>query len=398
MRTPWIAALTATLTVQTVGTLLSTAIPVVAPQMTAELGLPPETIGSFASVNTLGAMLFLLFGTPLVARFGPARMLQWGTLAAGAAMLLALPGSPALLLAAALLMGIGYGPTGPAGSRVLQATAPPRHRVLVFSVKQAGAPAGGALAGLACAPLAAAFGWQWALAAAALAAFLAAAAIHPLRRHLDIERPTPVPLREAFGLRRLGAPLAALRVHPAMPGLVLLAFAYAALQGSLFTFIVTWLVEAHGRSLTAAGALFAAFTVAGVAGRLGLGFVADRVGDAMLCLGVQGVGAAVLTAGFVLGAPAAPGWLALALAAGCGFSAASWNGIFLAEVARLSPPDRVAEASSGAILLCFVGYLVAPVLFAAAVAWTASWTLPFLAGCGFLGAVAAWVLARRRRR
>jgi predicted dehydrogenase/MFS family permease len=256
-RAPWIAALAGTLLVQTIGTFLSQTVPVVAPRMTAELGLPPETVGNFASVNTLGAILFLLFGTPLVAALGPARLLQWGVLTGAFALGLAASGAVWALPVAALLMGIGYGPTGPAGSRILQATAPPRHRVLIFSVKQAGAPAGGALAGLIAAPIAAAWGWQAALWFGIAAGILAALALQPLRATLDVERGPRVPLRQAFTLRRLGAPVAALRMHPALPPLTLQAFAFAALQGCLFNFTVTWLVEAHGATLTAAGTVYA---------------------------------------------------------------------------------------------------------------------------------------------
>src|SRR5512139_856411 len=116
MHASWIAALAATLMIQTVGTFVSQTVPVIAPSMTAELGLPPESIGNFASLNTLGAIVFLLFGTPFVAAFGPARLLQWGTLIGAAALSLAMLGQVWLLPVAAMLMGVGYGPTGPAGS------------------------------------------------------------------------------------------------------------------------------------------------------------------------------------------------------------------------------------------------------------------------------------------
>lgn len=397
MKTSWIAALSATLLMQTVGTFLSQAVPVVAPIMTAALGIPPQTVGNFSSLNTLGAILFLLFGTPLVARFGPARMLQWGALVGALSLALAASGWVALLPIAALLMGIGYGPTGPAGSRILQATAPPRHRVLIFSVKQAGAPAGGAIAGLVAAPLAAAYGWQAALLAGVAAGLLAIAAIEPMRGALDAERDPALRLRDAFRLRQLGAPVRALRMHPVLPPLTLQAFAFAALQGVLFSFTVTWLVEAHGFGLTAAGTVFAVMQVAGVVGRLVLGWAADRLGDAVRSLVVHGIFAAALSALWVLLGPGAPWPAALLLAALCGFTAASWNGIFLAEVARVSPPDRVAEASSGAIMLCFLGYLLAPTAFAAAVSLTGGWTAPFLVACVLLALVSALVAAWRRR-
>lgn len=398
MARPWVAALSATLLMQTVGTFLSQAVPVVAPLMTAELGLPPESIGNFSSLNTLGAILFLLFGTPLVARFGPLRMLQGGAVLGSLALAAAAGGIVWLLPLAALLMGVGYGPTGPAGSRILQATAPPRHRVLIFSVKQAGAPAGGALAGFVAAPVAALYGWQAALLVGIVVALACAVAIQPMRATLDAERDPARPLREAFALKRLGAPLAALRMHPVLPPLTLQAFAFAALQGSLFSFTVTWLVQEHGASLTAAGGLFAAMQLAGVAGRLVLGWAADRLGDATRSLAVHGLVAAALSAAWVVAGPGAPGWIGLLLAMASGFTAASWNGIFLAEVARVSPPDRVAEASSGAILLCFLGYLTAPAAFAWTVSATGSWVLPFLVACGLLAVVSLLVLVSRTGR
>ncbi|WP_270937574.1 MFS transporter [Falsiroseomonas oryzae] len=398
MRRSWIAALFATLLIQTVGSSLSQIVPVVAPIMTAELGVPPQTVGNFASLNTFGAILFLAFGTPLVAAFGPARLLQAGVLTGAAALALAAAGQIWLLPVAALMLGIGYGPTGPAGSRILQATAPPRHRVLIFSVKQAGAPAGGALAGIIAAPVAAAWGWQAAMWVGIAVAVLAALALQPLRGALDAERNPRFPLREAFTLRRLAAPVATLRISPVLPPLCLQAFAFAALQGSLFNFTVTWLVEAHDATLTAAGTVFATMQLAGVIGRLLLGWGADRLGDATRSLAVHGMLAAGLSALWVLAGPGAPWALMLLLAFLSGFTAASWNGIFLAEVARVSPPDRVAEASSGAIMLCFLGYLSAPTAFAFAVTVTGSWTLPFLAACGLLAVISVLVLAWRGAR
>ncbi|MGG5822301.1 MFS transporter [Falsiroseomonas sp. HW251] len=395
MRVSWVAALSVTLMVQTIGTFVSQTIPVVAPSMTADLGLPPETIGNFASINTLGAILFLLFGTPLVAAFGPARMLQIGTLVGSAALGLAALGQAWLVPIASLLMGIGYGPTGPAGSRILQATAPPRHRVLIFSVKQAGAPAGGALAGLIAAPVAAIWGWEAALLVGIALGCGVALALQPMRDVLDAERLPDVPLSEALTLKRLAAPVTTLKMNPVLPPLCVQAFAFACLQGSLFNFTVTWLVEAHGLTLTAAGTVFATMQVAGVLGRIGLGWAADRLGDAVRSLTVHGLLAALLSLIFVLMAPSAPWALGLVLAFLCGFTAASWNGIFLAEVARVAPPDRVAEATSGAIMLCFLGYLTAPSVFAFLVAHTGSWSLPFFVACAVLAAVSLVILAWR---
>ncbi len=395
---PWIAALGATLLMQLVGSFLNQVIPVIAPVMMADLGLPPQTVGNFSSLNTLGAIIFLLFGTPLVARFGPVRMIQSGALLGSLGLAVASSGIVWLMPLAAMAIGMGYGPTGPAGSRILQQHAPKRHRVLIFSIKQAGAPAGGVLAGLLAAPIAAAAGWQWAMATAIGIAIACVLTVQRLRGALDAERDPSRDWREALTWRRLATPITALRLHPVLPPLSIQALAFAGLQGSLFSFTVTWLVEEHGMRLTTAGTVFATMQFAGVTGRLVLGWAADRLGDAVRSLAIHGLLAAGLATLWVTLGPSAPWPLALLLAFLCGFTGASWNGIFLAEVARVSPPDKVAEASSGAIIVCFIGYLVAPSAFAWAVGATGSWLLPFLSAAGLLATVSAVIFFLRAGR
>lgn len=148
LKATWIAALGTTLLMQTVAAFMGQMLPVLAPLMTRDAGLRPENVGHFAALNAAGVVLFLVFGGPLLKRFGPVRSLQAGMALATLGLALALLGTLPALLLASLVLGIGYGPTPPAGSRILAATAPPRHRTLIFSIKQAGAPLGATLAGL----------------------------------------------------------------------------------------------------------------------------------------------------------------------------------------------------------------------------------------------------------
>jgi MFS family permease len=95
--------------------------------------------------------------------------------------------------------------------------------------------------------------------------------------------------------------------------------------------------------------------------------------------------------------PDAPLWWIATLAAIAGFFGASWNGIYLAEVARLAAPGGVADATAGSTMLCFMGYVIGPTLFAAAVPhW--GWEIPFLlcaAQLAVMGAVQGLLLRRR---
>jgi len=394
----WLSALGAALLAQMVSTFMGQALPVLAPLLTASAGVAPERIGNLSSLSSLASIAYLAFGSPILARLGPVASLQLGTAVAVVGLAVSSIGLWPALVAGAVLMGLGYGPTPPAGSRMLQATAPAAHRSLIFSIKQAGAPAGGALAGLVIAPVAVLFGGTPALALAMAAGALSVLALQPLRRALDADRdPTrSVHPRVLFGVRNLATPFATLRRAPALLPLTALAFSFAVAQGALFSFSVTYLTQ-RGLSLAAAGFAFACLQAAGTVARILLGWVADRTGNAAMNLVVQAFLAAAAVTGYALLPLDAPLWLVATAAAVAGFFGASWNGIYLAEVARLAPPGGVADATAGSTMLCFMGYVIGPTLFAAAVPhW--GWEVPFML-CGaqlaLMGAV-QFILMRRR--
>jgi hypothetical protein len=88
------------------------------------------------------------------------------------------------------------------------------------------------------------------------------------------------------------------------------------------------------------------------------------------------------------------------VATSCGFFGASWNGITMAEIARLSPPDQIVEATAGSTMFTFMGYAAGPSLFAAAVPLF-GWRVPYaVAGVqlGVMAAVQTFVLWRRATR
>lgn len=390
---PWVAALGATLLMQSVASFMTQTLPVVAPMITASAGLAPERIGNFSSLVAFGTVLFLLLGGPFLARLGPVRTLQAGAVICALAMLAAGMGSVAALGLASLLLGIGYGPSPPAGSRILAATAPKDHRTLIFSVKQAGAPLGGALAGLVSAPVAAAAGWPVALLVAVVTALASAALIQPLRPALDAEREPErrVGLRDVLSPHSIAAPIAALRTDPLLPRLTALSVSFAVCQGCLFSFTVTWLVETRGMGLVQAGSVFAVMQVAGVVARIFLGWLADRTGNATRNLVLQAFVAAASVAALALLPEGAGGWALMALCALAGFVGASWNGISLAEVARVAPPDRVSDVTSGTTLFIFLGYVAGPSVFSMLVTISGGWVLPLMVIAAQLALVAALV-------
>lgn len=374
----WLSALGATMLMQLVASFMGQSLPVIAPLIMASAGLAPERVGNLSSLTALATVLYLMIGGVFLSRMGPVRMLQLGTTVAVTALLVASLGQAWAIFLAAFMLGLGYGPTPPAGSRMLAATAPPAHRSLIFSVKQAGAPAGGALAGLIAAPVALAYGWPAALMLAFAVGVLAILVIQPLRPAFDAERDRAQGLRfhDIFSSRAVSAPLATFKQNPVLRRVTALSVSFAICQGCLFSFTVTWLVEKHGFDLVLAGSVFAAMQSAGVVARILLGWVADRTGNALANLVAQGffAGGAILALALL---PADAGFWPLALICVLtGFFGASWNGISLAEVARLAPPGKVADATAASTIFIFLGYVAGPSIFATLVSVTGSWTLP----------------------
>lgn len=397
----WVLALGTTLGMQTVASFLDQSLPIVAPLLLAKSGIAPERIGNISSLNALGTVLFLLFGGPVLARLGPVRMLQIGALGAACGLGVAALGWWPLLVIAATVMGMGYGPSPLAGSRILAATAPPRHRTLIFSVKQAGAPLGGAFAGLILAPTAAAFGWVWALILAIGVAVASALLLEPARGPLDIEREPDraIAPRVLFHPGTVVAPFRLLRATPVLVWATGLAISFAIVQGSLFAFSVTYLVADRHMTLPAAGIAYAAMQFAGVFARIFLGWLADRTGRPARNLATQALlgSAAVVVYGVL--PDAVPTVIAALVAGLAGFLCASWNGIFMAEIARLAPSDRIVEATAGSVLMTFLGYLCGPSLFSVLVTLSGGYRIAFLAIATQLAAMAILqmlVLARRR--
>jgi MFS family permease len=374
----WLFALGATMLMQLVASFMGQSLPVIAPLIMASTGLAPERVGNLSSLTALATVLYLMIGGVFLARMGPVRMLQLGTAMAVTALLVASLGQAWAIFLAAFMLGLGYGPTPPAGSRMLAATAPPAHRSLIFSIKQAGAPAGGALAGLIAAPVALAYGWPAALMLAFGVGVLAILVIQPLRLAFDAERNPAQRLRfsDILSPGAISAPMAAFKQNPVLRRVTALSVSFAVCQGCLFSFTVTWLVEKRGFDLVLAGSVFAGMQFAGVVARILLGWVADRTGNALANLVAQGFAAGSAILALALLPPDAGFWPLALICVLTGFFGASWNGISLAEVARLAPSGKVADATAGSTIFVFLGYVAGPSIFATLVSLTGSWSLP----------------------
>jgi MFS family permease len=325
----WIWPLLATLIIQATAAFINRLIPTLAPAFTNDFGWDPAAAGYLAGLGTFGSILFLLAGHPLLRRTGPIRALQYGLALGGIGIVLLAWPTVAIAALASLLIGIGYGPSAPAGSDILQRYAPPRHRNVVFSIKQAGVPAGGVLAGTALPPVLELGGWGATLTFTALVVLLAILVVQPLRDRIDTSRDPRQSLSPGafLTLSNITAPLSLVQATPTLRRLGFVGACLAVGQSCWISLLVAYLVKDLGLSLTTAGILFAVMQVTGIPGRIVMGFLADRLGSSravLIAVAAASAGTSVLLA---LTSPAWPLWSLVLLAGVAGVTVSSWNGL-----------------------------------------------------------------------
>jgi MFS family permease len=397
-----LVALAATLAIQIYTSLAATAPAVLAPEIAPALGVSPKLVGVFVGLVYVGSMAASLASGGLIGRFGAIRVSQACVLmcAAGLALLpLAAPWQAALLVAtlAPVVVGLGYGAITPASSQVLARTAPPSRMALTFSIKQTGVPAGAALAGAILPALALATDWRVALAAVSLAGLAVAFAAQSVRADLDRERDRT----QAMSLRAAFATLRDVFADRRLGDLALLSFFYSATQVSLTSFLVVFLAEQLQRPLVVAGAALSVATVAGVAGRIFWGHVADRTRSPVGVLVVLGVAAGLCSLATAAWPADSSVWPLFLVLAAFGGTAIGWNGVMLAEVARLAPAGRAGAVTGATGFITFAGVVCGPSIFSLLAGVAGSYRVGFVAiGVGSLvaGLAFAWSARLQRRR
>ena len=344
-----------------------------APAAAPALGIAPAAVGYFVPVVYLGSMIGTVTAGGWVARFGPILVSQIGLILCLAGLGVAVTGTLPAVLLGALLLGLGYGPATPASSVILARTAPPRLLALLFSIKQTGVPLGTAIAGAAVPVLVLALGWQGAALAIGGACALLAVTLVPIRERYDAtrNRAAPVSIRSAF------APIGLVTRDRRLLELSLVSFVYGGMQITLIAYLVTFLVESFALSLVLAGMIMAASQLTSVAARIAWGVFADRVASRRATLGLLGLLMGSTAGAALFPNSAWPLWALFAFAMTFGATAVGWNGVFLAEIARLAPRDRIGDATGGSAFFTFLGVVLTPPLFHLALHLTSSYNVAY---------------------
>lgn len=381
--------------VQAMVTMMAVIPASIAPKLADAFGVRASLIGFQITCVYIGGMSMSFVAGVFVRRWGAVAvsLAALGFVVAGG-LVATLP-HIAGLACGSVLVGFGYGLTNPAASHLLIRSAREGRRNLMFSIKQAGQPLGGVIAGLMAPPIAVAVGWQAALATGAALAFALVILILPLRRRLDDDRDPSVKLAA-----RPFQDVELVWRHLPLRLFAIAALCFAGVQLSLTTFAVTMLVEEIAFDLVAAGIVLASLQVAGVGGRVFWGLVADRVRDGNLTLIVI---QAVSIAGALWTATLAPDSLKPAVYGALmlfGVSAVGWNGVFMAEIARMAPAGRTGSATGGVLVPTFFGVMIGPPIYTAVFGLTGAYTLTFawMAVGSLLGALLLFAARRRERQ
>ena len=92
-----------------------------------------------------------------------------------------------------------------------------------------------------------------------------------------------------------------------------------------------------------------------------------------------GIASALALTSLVSLNPSTPLPAAVALSITAGALSFGWNGVFLAEVVNLAPPNEVGSATGGSLLFLYGGIVVGPTLVTLLVSASGGYTVPL---CG----------------
>ncbi len=295
------------------------------------------------------------WGGGFIARVGSLRIASLCAAAIVVAMALAALGSTAALLAAGICLGLAMGPETPASAVLLARLVTTERRTFVFSVRQTGNQIGAVCGSLALPAIAIAFGPAWCYAVVGLCALLAIGLFEWLRPAYAVKLVPPPKLD-------LRARLALMTADRRIAMLALASMPFSAMQVSLNTVFVTLGTRELGLSHIEAGMALACAQAGGLVGRLGWGFVAMRLDAPRMVLIVIGLGMAFCAALLGLDGGSLSRTWQFVIAALFGLTASGWNGVFIAEIARLAPQDRIGETTGAVLTASYAGLLVAPAL------------------------------------
>ncbi len=379
----FVASLLVTLAVQIQASLILFTPPILAPDAQQDIGVSAAAVGLVTALIYLASVPSALISGLLVSRIGAIRVSQLCILFASTGIILISTGDPLIIVIGALVVGIGYGAVTPSSSTVLADQAPENVRSLIFSIKQSGVPIGGAIAGTLVPFLIYRFGWREAAIITGLIGFFVIVLAQLIQKKID--RPTlgSPELAQSLSLIK---PIKFVFADRKLRELAVSSFAFSGMQMSLGSYLVVMLTEQAQLTVAVAGYALSVAMIAGVIGRLFWGGLADYGISPRRVLGFLGflMGLSASAICFVNSEFSIT--LVYVLAFFFGASAVGWNGVYIAEVARIAPTGQTGMATGGSLAMTYSGVVLLPTSFWLIYLITNSYIWGFLA----LGLLTFW--------
>ena len=374
---------------QALSTMSGLTIPVLAPPIAAETGMSASLVGVYTAFLYGGSMVSSLAGGGFLLRYGALRVSQACLLVVAIGLLINMPGYIYLFVLGAIVTGLGGGPSTPASSQILSRYTKPSTAPFIFSIKQTGVPVGGVIAGALLPVFVELFGWRGALVCAASMPLAFALMLQPFRAEFDSDRQPQRSLKLTDLRATLGAVLRDARVRELAMGL----FAFTGLQLAFAAFFISFLSLGMGWTLTDAGIAYSIAMGAGIAGRLLWGWVGSVYVPPIILLAALGLvmGLACMAIGFVDEGWQRPAVWAVAFI--YGLTGIGYQGVLLAEIARIAPPGMAGVVTGGAVFFAYLGMITFPGSFGLILALTGSYQTAFV----ILGAVPIMIGAKMFR-
>jgi MFS family permease len=383
-----------TVSIQSLVCMTAVTVPVFMPVLTADMNISSSYTGIFVTLIYVGATISAPFSGYIIDRFGPVFVSQICLVLCALGLAAVSTASILWFMVGAFIMGLGYGPVTPASSHLLARNSPPGIMSVVFSIKQTGVPLGGAMAGAIVPHLVIFCGWRRTALLVGAFNIILSLLILPWRKKFDGYSRTFSPFYWKYAV----APIKITFLNRELRQIVVTSFFFITMQLCLVSFLVIYLTQDVGMTLIQAGLMLSVAQTAGVIGRVAWGGLVDRYRNPYSMLGMMGLAMAF---GAICLAMFSPGWPFAAVLIIClllGAVAIGWNGVYLAEVARLVKPQNAGMATGGSLFFTYCGVLLGLPAFSIIVDATGSYPIGFVsAAAGTLICGLLLIFSRRSR-